>query len=378
MRRPATVLVLLALAWPAAARAESPEVTFSFAGDVMLAEDPGDEIARGRDPLRFFAPLLRDADLALANLECPVSTRGAEIDKPITFRAHPRVVATVKRHFDAVSLANNHSGDWGPDALLQTLDLLRAAGLPFFGAGRDLADAHKPLFLERNGLRIAFLGYLEFKPRRFEAGASRPGVAWSEDEQVVADIRAARAAGADLVIPFVHWGYDEDPEPNARQRELGRLMIDSGADLVMGGHPHVTQGMEVYKGRLIVYSLGNFVFSGFPPGPQRTGWMLRVTIGRDGLVRWHTVVARLDARGTPRPDLEAQSPCGQAGDDAVHACRRGRQDESRGLKDVGRQTSDVRLPALQSFVGSRSPRKNFTHSGVRLSCCSFRHSSSRP
>ena len=323
MKRAATLLVLLGLALPGSARAESREVTFSFAGDVMLAGSPGKAIARGQDPLRFFAKLLHGADLAVANLECPVSTRGAEIDKPITFRAHPRAVATMKRHFDAVSLANNHSGDWGPDALLQTMDLLRAAGLPFFGAGRDLADAHKPLFVERNGLRIAFLGYLEFKPRRFEAGASRPGVAWSEDEQVVADIRAARAAGADLVIPFVHWGYDEDPAPNGRQRELGRTMIDAGADLVMGGHPHVTQGMEVYKGRLIVYSLGNFVFDDFPPGPQRTGWMLRITLGRGGPVRWHTIVARLDADGTPRPDLDAESPCGGTGADPVRMCKGG-------------------------------------------------------
>jgi poly-gamma-glutamate capsule biosynthesis protein CapA/YwtB (metallophosphatase superfamily) len=86
------------------------------------------------------------------------------------------------------------------------------------------------------GLRVAVLAYNEFKPRSFEAGADWPGIAWSEDSQVVADIRAARAAGADLVIPFMHWGWEREPQASARQRQLARLMIDAGADLVVGGH----------------------------------------------------------------------------------------------------------------------------------------------
>jgi poly-gamma-glutamate capsule biosynthesis protein CapA/YwtB (metallophosphatase superfamily) len=94
----------------------------------------------------------------------------------------------------------------------------------------NLEQAHRPLWIERRGLRIAVLAYNEFKPRSFEAGADWPGIAWSEDSQVVADIRAARAAGADLVIPFMHWGWERERQASARQRQLARLMIDAGAD----------------------------------------------------------------------------------------------------------------------------------------------------
>ena len=105
--------------------------------------------------------------------------------------------------------------------------------------------------------------YNEFKPRSFEAGANWPGVAWSEDSQVVADIRAARKAGAHIVIPFMHWGWEEKPHPSPRQRELAQRMINAGADAVVGGHPHVTQGAHVYRGRPITWSLGNFVSTAF-------------------------------------------------------------------------------------------------------------------
>jgi poly-gamma-glutamate synthesis protein (capsule biosynthesis protein) len=100
-------------------------------------------------------------------------------------------------------------------------------------------------------------------------------------------------------------------------------MIDAGADAVVGGHPHVVQGAEVYQGRPIVYSLGNFVFDGFEPGPGREGWVLRLTVDRTGVVRWDTVVARLDDDGSPHPDPDATAPCGEAGALQVRACRVG-------------------------------------------------------
>ncbi len=319
----ATLLAVPAALFVANPPAAAQQATVVFVGDVMLDEVAGEEIARGRDPLLPFAALLGAADLAVGNLECPVSTGGHAVDKVYTFQANPRVMPIVARHLGAVTLANNHSGDQGPGALVQTMDRLRSAGIPFFGAGRDLAQAHAPLILERGGLRIALLGYLEFKPRSFEAGPSSPGVAWSEDEQVVADIRAARALGADVVIPVVHWVWEKEPDPCPRQRELARRMIDAGADAVVGGHPHVTQGAETYKGRPILYSLGNFVFGGFPPGPCRTGWMLRLVLDRQGVVRWDTVVARIDERGVPHPDPDATSPCGARTEEGVKSCREG-------------------------------------------------------
>jgi poly-gamma-glutamate synthesis protein (capsule biosynthesis protein) len=175
----------------------------------------------------------------------------------------------------------------------------------------------------RQGLRIAVLGYNEFKPRSFEAGASHPGVAWSEDHQTIADIRRARKAGADVVIPFMHWGWERELHPTRRQQTLARKMIDAGADVVVGGHPHVTQGTEYYKGKLIVYSLGNFVFDGFELPEAKMGWILRLTVSKRGIVEWQTRNARMDEDGTPHPDATDRTPCGKRGDTSPRLCTNG-------------------------------------------------------
>ncbi len=296
-------------------------LTLSFVGDVMLDDGPGRTIASGRDPLADFVGLLSRSDVVIANLECPVATVGAaKAGKIFTFRARPEALEVLKGRVHAVSLANNHSGDYGPDALLETIEHLDRAGIRHFGGGRDLATAHAPYWIERDGLRIAVLGYDEFKPRRFEAGPDWAGVAWSEDAQVVADIKAAKAAGADFVIPMMHWGWERELEPTARQRALARKMIDAGAELVVGAHPHVTQGAEYYRGKLIVYSLGNFVFDSFKSVPTRTGWVLNLELGHQGLVRWQTSVAWMDEEGSPQRKPGAQSPCGKRGDRAPALC----------------------------------------------------------
>jgi poly-gamma-glutamate capsule biosynthesis protein CapA/YwtB (metallophosphatase superfamily) len=304
-----------------AATLQAQTVRLIFAGDVMLDDGPGRTIESGRDPLAPFAARLADADYAIANLECPIATTGKALENKIyTFRAHPRVLDVLKGRFQALAVSNNHAGDYGKEAFVETLDWLEKAGIPAFGGGRDLTSAHAPLWIEKGGLKIAVLGYNEFKPRSFEAGPDWPGVAWSEDSQVVSDIRAARAAGADLVIPFMHWGWERELQPGERQRQLARTMIDAGADLVVGGHPHVVQGAEYYRGKPIVYSLGNFVFDGFNDPAGRLGWVLRVTLDRRGVVAWDTLAARMDEEGTPHPVPGSLTPCGKAGDSTVREC----------------------------------------------------------
>jgi poly-gamma-glutamate capsule biosynthesis protein CapA/YwtB (metallophosphatase superfamily) len=297
-------------------------VSIAFVGDVMLDTLPGRAIRRGRDPFASFAKILDAADIRVANLECVVATTGTpEPGKPYTFRAHPRTLGVLERHFDAVSLANNHSGDFGTAAFGEMLGLLERRGIAYFGGGRDLARAHEPLIVERKGLRIALLGYDEFLPRSFEADHDRPGVAWSEDDQVRLDIARARTLHrADVVIPVMHWGWEYEPRAGARQRELARVMIDAGADAVVGGHPHVTQDTEQYRGRPIVYSLGNFVFDGFTDADTTTGWLLRLEVDRQGARRWRTFVGRIDRQGIPHPDAKAPGDCWQRGQDAAVPC----------------------------------------------------------
>lgn len=316
-------LTCLLFAVVSTVRAEptSSSLSLLFAGDIMLADGPGKAMARGVDPFAEFATILKDADAAIGNLECVISTTGAPVKKPWTFQASPAVLPVIANHFDAVSLANNHTGDYGHAAFLQQLRLLEKQRLPYFGGGRDCVAARRPLLMKVKGRTIALLGYNDFKPRSFEAGPDWPGVAWSVDEQVLADIKAAREVHrADIVIPFMHWGWESEPA-NDRVKALARLMIDAGADMVIGGHPHVTQEIEFYQKRLIVYSLGNFVFDGFKEGPERIGWLLRVRLDEKGLVAWDTVVAHMDDEGIPHLQSETPSPCGRTADHPIESRR---------------------------------------------------------
>ena len=293
------------------------EMTLAFAGDVMLSDLPGETIAAGRDPLAEFADIFDRVDVSIANLECVVSTVGEAVEKPYTFRAHPRVLDVLARHFGGVSLANNHTGDFGHDAFLEQIVLLDKAGISRFGGGCDCRESRLPLIIDRHGVRIALLGYNDVQPRQFEAGPTWPGVAWAVDEQMVADIKAARSEHkADIVIPVVHWGWEYEPA-NDRQKALARLMIESGADVVVGGHPHVTQEVEYHQGKLIVYSLGNCVFDGFDPGPSRQGWILRLRVDKLGMVAWDTVPLQIDDEGIPHLDRETESPAGRRGDERL-------------------------------------------------------------
>jgi poly-gamma-glutamate synthesis protein (capsule biosynthesis protein) len=320
--KPALFFGLMALVTSSYVAAKESWVDLTFVGDVMVAETPGELIERGTDPLAGVAKFLGPERLRIANLECVVATTGTAEIKPFTFRAHPRTIPLLARHFDGVSVANNHSGDFGKAALAEQFDLLEKAELPYFGGGRDLAAAHKPWIVERNGLRIALLGYVEFKPRAFEASATRPGVAWSgEDEQVLRDIRDAREKyRADIVIPFLHWGWEDEGYASERQKVFARRMIDAGATLVVGSHPHVTQGAESYQGKPIVYSLGNFLFNGFDTEATLTGWILEARIDKAGVRSWRTRVVKLSADGVPTPDEKAASPCGDSHSDEVRAC----------------------------------------------------------
>ena len=276
-------------------------VSVLVVGDIMLEGGPMRAMQRGQDPFASFAPLFKSADVRVGNLECVVATVGSvEPDKPNTFRVPPSTLKYVRKHFDAVGLANNHLGDFGPKAFTQMVGLLKREGLGYYGGGLNLSEAHTPWVVERKGVRIAFLGYNEFQPRNFEADHDRAGIAWSEDEQVVRDIATARTQWrADVVIPIMHWGWEE-AKANPRQRALARRMIDAGADAVIGGHPHQVQDTDVYKGKPIFYSLGNFVFEGFTDKVNNIGWALRMEVSKTGVTSWQLHTAHIDGQGLPR------------------------------------------------------------------------------
>ncbi len=312
--RYALLLAILTLAagplGVAAARAESPgqqardgRVRIVFAGDVMLDGGPGHALSHGEDPFAAVGSVLHDADIAVCNLECTVArhARGTHVLKPYTFKARPECLPVLARYFSAVGVANNHSGDYGPDGFLDELTLLEQARLAYFGGGRDRAAANRPLILERGGRRVALLGYDGIAPRSFEAGEHRPGAAWLTPEAVVAGIKAARSEyHADVVVPFLHWGHESQPAPEESQKALARRLIDAGADAVVGAHPHVTQTVDVYRGRPIIYSLGNLVFDYYPGDAlEWSGWVVRLTFSKSAATELETFVVQIDRAGIP-------------------------------------------------------------------------------
>ncbi|MBC3882315.1 CapA family protein [Undibacterium sp. LX40W] len=291
-----------------AQQSKKGELTLLFAGDIVLDGQAGKRIEEGKDPFDGVRRIFAQADVRVANLECVIATTGDAADKNFTFRAHPRTIAVLGKYVDAVSIANNHSGDFGPEAFAEMLGLLKQSQLPYFGGGYNLKQAHEPLIINKHGYRIALLGYNEFMPRSFEATYDQAGIAWSEDEHVIADIRAARKIHrADFVIPFMHWGWENEMKAGPRQRELARKMIDAGADAVIGGHPHVIQDTEEYKGKPIIYSLGNFMIDLMDNPAQARGWALRLHLKANGVQAWDTQVVNLDELGLPQASNEASA-----------------------------------------------------------------------
>jgi len=306
-----------------AANAPQRERTLLFVGDVMLSRHVAEAMEARLDwdyPFRKIARTLRAADLAFANLECPVSDTGRDLHHLYSFRADPRVIEGLKyAGFLVLSVANNHMDDWDRPALLDTVRRLRAAGFVPVGAGANVGDAHYPVFVTcpaeshcrswkvevrkstieyRNlaapgELKVAFLAYVDVDPKSAAATLTRPGVAWLDADRVLADIRFARHL-ADLVVVSVHWGVEYAPRPLSRQVELAHEMIDAGADLVVGGHPHVVQPLEEYHGRWIAYSLGNFVFDQQWPVTHH-GLMLKVTTSGRRITRVTPVPITIDA-----------------------------------------------------------------------------------
>jgi poly-gamma-glutamate synthesis protein (capsule biosynthesis protein) len=270
-------------------------VVLAAVGDVNLGDRIGAAIRSYGSgyPWTSAAPLLRAADLAIANLESAVSTRGTPAAKKYTFRGDPSAVPAVARAgIDVVSVANNHSLDFGAEAFLDTLRHVRRAGIATVGGGRDAAAARRPAIVTAGGLRIAILGYSDVRPLGFDATPSRPGTARADVGAIAADVRAARRR-TDAVVVYFHWGTERARTPDARQRSFAAAALDGGATVVLGAHPHVLQPIERRGRRLVAWSLGNFVFGATSAGTGATG-VLTIGLDRAG-VRWNELVpARID------------------------------------------------------------------------------------
>ena len=302
-----TLAIVLAFATPGTAvarRLPPPPIEVVAVGDISLGSAPGRLIAsKGpKAPFTDFAPMLRSADVAVGNLECPISSRGSAVPgKTYTFRGDPKAVRGLAwAGFDLLALGNNHARDYGGDALLDTMRHLRKAGISYTGAGKNRGEAFAAASIDRAGSRIAFLSFSQIGPADFAATDTRSGTAFvyrMDRRNVRAAIEKA-ALRSDYVIVSYHWGIEKEYAPTASQVADGRFAIDAGADLVLSHHPHRIQGVEYYKKGLIAYSLGNFVFSPGSSGGRDT-LALTVRLGPKGVLSAHAVPAHIEATGRP-------------------------------------------------------------------------------
>ncbi|MEK7138299.1 MAG: CapA family protein [Patescibacteria group bacterium] len=257
-----------------------------FVGDIMLSRGVANQIKENDDfnyPFLNIADYLNSFDLAIGNLEGPISNKGTNQGSIYSFRADPKVVEGLKyAGFDVVSLANNHMLDWGREALVQTRDLLEADGIKVTGAGKDYIEANEPPVFGVEGQKLAFLSYTDLYPKSLSATEALAGVSDFNIEKIKAEIGELKKEG-NLVVILMHWGEEYHAKSDTTQQKIARVFIDAGADLIVGTHPHVAQEIEEYLGKYIVYSLGNFVFDQNFSAETMKGMAVEVDI-RDGSV----------------------------------------------------------------------------------------------
>ena len=294
---------------PAASQEPAPAAvpdthTLLFVGDVMLSRTVGRKLVAEGDwdwPFRQIGPRLHAADFVFGNLECPVSDVGRNLHHLYSFRADPRALdGLVAAGFKAVSVANNHMDDWDRPALLDTVHRLRGKGIVPVGAGADDAEARQAQIVDVGGLRLALLARVGVDPEDAAAGPGRAGVAWLDPDELAADVRAARLT-ADLVIVSLHWGTEYASRPSADQVKVAHALVEAGADLVVGAHPHVIEPLERYQGGWIAYSLGNFVFDQHD-APTHHGLMLQVAVKGKAVADVTPVAVVIDHNFQPAVD----------------------------------------------------------------------------
>lgn len=285
----------------------APTIHLSFVGDIML--DRGVKMRvnkQGEGDYRFLfqnADFLKVPDLQFANLEGPVSSRGANVGSIYSFRFDPAVLPALKEAgFDALSMANNHIGDWGPLALEDTLLHGKESGFRMIGGGFGHEDALTPTIYVVNGVTVGYLGFSDFGPPSVLLSPTSPstkaGILSTSDEYYQYIISDA-AKVVDVLVVSIHFGDEYKPLSNDRQKRLAHTAIDAGATIVAGHHPHVEQEVEEYNGGLIAYSLGNFIFDQNFSEETMRGMKLDVMVTKEGIASYSTSTIQMNSNYQP-------------------------------------------------------------------------------
>ncbi len=278
------------------------EITLAFAGDVHFT---GRTLPLLKNPDTAFGPYaeqLRAADFAMVNLETAVTDRGTPQPKEFHFRAPTTAYAAIQAAgIDLVSIANNHTLDYGQVGLLDTLDSAKAAGMPIVGAGHNTTEAYAPHLVTVKGVRLAVVGMSQVHElkEQWKPTATRPGIAMAFDRKLaVAAVKSAREQ-ADVVIAFMHWGTEGQGCPNGDQKSIAKALSAAGADLIIGTHAHVLLADGFLGGAYVHYGLGNFLW--YSTSKSTDTGLLTVTI-KDGKVETRQFTPGVVSNnGQPKP-----------------------------------------------------------------------------
>jgi poly-gamma-glutamate capsule biosynthesis protein CapA/YwtB (metallophosphatase superfamily) len=245
--------------------AVSGPIQILAAGDVMLGSWT-EEVIRKNGwyyPFSELDSIWSDSHIFFVNLEAPFGHGGKVFEKTYTFQVNPDLVKVLKvGNINVVSLANNHIMDFGVESLRETFQVLQENAIHYAGAGLNLREARKPAILEVKGSRIAIASYSLTFPKEFWATDTSAGTCFPYHTYFYNDLKQFKAS-SDLVIVSFHWGAELMQFPKEYQIELAHNAIEAGADIIIGHHPHVIQGIEIYNGKIIAYSLGNFIFGSY-------------------------------------------------------------------------------------------------------------------
>jgi len=266
----------------------SEEVSLVAVGDISYSRGVERIVKKQNDinyPFLKIHDYLKSADLVFGNLETPI-TQGSEIpDFEMIFRSNPGTEQALKQAgFSILSLANNHTPNFGEKGLKDTFNFIENAGIKYVGAGQNGQEAYQPVYIEKKGIKFAFLAYndADVVPAYYEASANRAGTAFMRIDKMTEAVNEAKQK-ADFVIISMHAGIEYAGKPNNSQANFAHAAIDAGADLVIGHHPHVLQTLEKYKGKYIFYSLGNFVFDQPQSKETKEDLAIKIYFAKNGI-----------------------------------------------------------------------------------------------
>jgi poly-gamma-glutamate synthesis protein (capsule biosynthesis protein) len=261
-------------------------VTLAFGGDIMLDRGVRNSVIKNfnNDYSSLFEKLdtFKKTDISFANLEGTASDQGVDKKNLYSFRMDPSVVPALKgAGFNVLSMANNHVGDWGRLAYIDTLSRLKENEILYAGGGNNSAEAEMPAIIEKYGMKIGFIAFSDVGPNDMKAEPEKAGLLLASNPRFEEIIKNASKQVDYLIVSF-HFGEEYKTKHNARQESLAHRAVDNGAKLVIGAHPHVVQDTEVYKNSYIAYSLGNLIFDQAFSTNTMQGMLLYVKLNRDG------------------------------------------------------------------------------------------------